>query len=169
MVKIDRHVEYFRRSGPAPARFRARSHPLPCPISPGSAARSGLRRGALRTKLVRVFTVFTLVLYAVAAVLTVWAIVETIRNRPAGPLLLGCSALLLLLLIVELVISIATFGGTDGVDPLLYFGYVITAILVIALAGFWAFAELSRWGPGVLAAAGLTVIIMIERMDQIWL
>ena len=115
------------------------------------------------------FTVLTLVLYAVAAVLTVWSIVETIRNRPAGKLLLGVAALLLLLLIVELVVSIVTFGGTHGVDPLLYFGYVITAILVMALAGFWAFAELSRWGPGVLIAAGLTVIVMIERMDQIWL
>ena len=47
-------------------------------------------------------------------------------------------------------------------------GRVLTAILVVGLAGFWAFAELSRWGPGVLAAGGLTVIVMIERMDQIW-
>lgn len=121
------------------------------------------------TKLGRVFTVFTIVLCAVSAVLVVWSLIETIRNRPAGPLLLGVSALLLLLLIVQLVISIATFGSTHDVDPLLYFGYVITAILVIALAGFWAFAELTRWGPGVLAAAGLTVLIMIERLDQIWL
>lgn len=121
-----------------------------------------------RAKLGRVFTVFTIVLYAVAAVLAVWSIIETIRNRPAGPVLLGAAALLLLLLIVQLIVSIATFGSTQGVDPLLFFGYVITAILVAALAGFWAFAELSRWGPGVLAAAGLTVLVMIERMDQIW-
>ncbi|RBP68010.1 hypothetical protein DFO66_101234 [Brevibacterium sanguinis] len=120
------------------------------------------------TTLIRVFTVFTIVLYAVTAVLTVWSIVDTIRNRPAGKMLLGASALLLLLLIVQLILSIVSFSSTHDVDPLLYFGYVITAILVMALAGFWAFAELSRWGPGVLAAAGLTVVVMIERMDQIW-
>ncbi|MCI4012538.1 hypothetical protein [Brevibacterium sp. ZH18] len=114
------------------------------------------------------FTVYTIMLCAVTVVLTVWSIVETIRNRPAGKALLGASALLLLLLIVQLVLSIVTFSSTHDVDPLLYFGYVITAILVVALAGFWAFAELSRWGPGVLAAAGLTVLVMIERLDQIW-
>lgn len=114
------------------------------------------------------FTVFTIALYAVTGVLTLWSIIETIRNRPAGKALLAGAAVLLALLIVQLIISIATFGAAPDVDPLLYFGYVITAILVIALAGFWAFAELSRWGPGVLAAAGLTVVVMIERLDQIW-
>lgn len=114
------------------------------------------------------FTVFTVVLYAVSAVLSVWSIIETIRNRPAGRLLLGVTALLLLLLIAQLIVSIVVFGSAENVDPLLFFGYVLTAILVVGLAGFWAFAELSRWGPGVLAAGGLTVIVMIERMDQIW-
>lgn len=114
------------------------------------------------------FTVFTIVLYSVTAVLAVWSIVETIRNRPAGRILLGIAAVLLVLLIVQLILGIAAFGSTHEVDPLLYFGYVVTAIVVMALAGFWAFAELSRWGPGVLAAAGLTVAVMIERMNQIW-
>src|SRR5699024_10514692 len=116
----------------------------------------------------RVFTVFTIVLYAVTGVLTLWSIVETIRNRPAGKALLAAAALLLLLLIVQLVVSIAPFGSAQDVDALLYCCYVITATLVIALAGFWAFAALRRLGPWVLAAAGLTVIVMIERLDQIW-
>ncbi len=140
-----------------------------CPISPRIAPGSGSGAAGAVIRLERVFTVFTIVLYAVTAVLTVWSIVDTIRNRPAGKMLLGVAALLLLLLIVQLVVSIVAFSSTHDVDPLLFFGYVITAILVMALAGFWAFAELSRWGPGVLAAAGLTVAVMIERMDQIWL
>jgi flagellar biosynthesis protein FliQ len=141
---------------------------VPCGISPAAVTGSTAVRPPAEIKLGRVFTVFTIVLYAVTGILTLWSIVETIRNRPAGKALLAAAALLLLLLIVQLVVSIATFGSAHDVDPLLYFGYVITAILVIALAGFWAFAELSRWGPGVLAAAGLTVIVMIERLDQIW-
>lgn len=140
----------------------------PCGISPGLGPSGGTGSAGRRTKLCRVFTVFTIVLYAVTGILTVWSIVETIRNRPAGKALLAGAAFLLVLLIVQLILSIATFGSTHDVDPLLYFGYIITAILVMALAGFWAFAELSRWGPGVLAAAGLTVVVMIERLDQIW-
>lgn len=134
-------------------------------------ARSGPAEAQLigaKTTLVQVFTPFTIALYAVAAVLTIWSIVETIRNKEAGKPLLAATAIMLLMLIVQLIVGIVAFSSTQNVDPLLYFGYVITAILVIALAGFWAFAELSRWGPGVLAAAGLTTIVMIERMDQIW-
>jgi uncharacterized membrane protein YuzA (DUF378 family) len=140
----------------------------PCGISPADPVpvRTGTQDFA--TKLVAVFTVFTIVLYAVTGILTLWSIIETIRNKPADKGLLGAAALLLLLFIVQLILSIATFGSTHDVDPLLFFGYVITAILVVGLAGFWAFAELSRWGPGVLAAAGLTVLVMIERLDQIW-
>lgn len=140
----------------------------PCGISPAQGHIRTSCRDWMPTKLGRVFTVFTYVLYAVTGILALWSIIETIRNRPAGKALLGGAAILLLLLIVQLIISIATFGSTHDVDPLLYFGYIITAIMVMALAGFWAFAELSRWGPGVLAAAGLTVIVMIERLDQIW-
>ena len=140
----------------------------PCGISPAERHLRTSCPPAWPTKLTRVFTVFIIVLYAATGILTLWSIVETIRNRPAGKALLGGAALLLLLLIVQLIVSIATFGSTHDVDPLLYFGYIITAIMVMALAGFWAFAELSRWGPGVLAAAGLTVIVMIERLDQIW-
>lgn len=118
--------------------------------------------------LARVLDVLTLTLYAAAGVLVVWSVVVALLNRPAGRLLLGWTALLLVLLLVQLVVGIVAFAGHANTDPLLFFGYVATAIVLVPLAGVWAFAELSKWGPLVLAAAGLTVIVMIVRMDQIW-
>jgi len=116
-----------------------------------------------------VLTALTYLLFAYSAVLTVWALVLTIRNTAAGKGLLGATGGLLVLLVVQLVVSIALWGRADGTDPLLFFGYLFTALLLVPLAGFWAFAELSRWGPAVVAAAAVTVFVMIERMDQIWL
>ncbi len=116
-----------------------------------------------------VLTVLTYTLFAASAGLCLWALVQTIRNRPAGILMLGGASVLLLLLLVQLVVSIVMWGQSGDTDGVLFFGYLFTAIVLLPLAGFWAFAELSRWGPGVLAAAAATVGIMIERMDQIWL
>ncbi|MYM20210.1 hypothetical protein GSY69_09580 [Brevibacterium sp. 5221] len=114
------------------------------------------------------FPVLTLLEYAAAVILTLWGALGAIRNRPAGRGLLGFAAFVLLLLLVQLVVGIAAFGGHSGTDPLLFFGYVATAIVLMPLAGVWAFAELSRWGPLVLMAAGITVFVMVVRMDQIW-
>lgn len=106
---------------------------------------------------------------AVAGILGVWALVSAIRNRAASPPLIIATGVLLLALVVQLVVCIiAVATGGTATDPVLFFGYLITAIVLVPLAGFWAFAELTRWGPIVLVAAALTVIIMEARVEQLW-
>lgn len=107
--------------------------------------------------------------YALAAVLVVWSAISAFRKRPASPALIIFAGVLLVALLAQLVVGIVLWGHSNGTDPILFFGYVATAIILVPLAGGWAFIELTRWGPTVLALAGLTVIIMILRMDQIWL
>ena len=116
-----------------------------------------------------VLTVLTYTLFIASGVLCLWALVQTIRNRPATIAMLAGAGVVLLLLLVQLVVSIVMWGQSGDTDGVLFFGYLLTAIVLVPLAGVWAFAELFRWGPGVLAAAAATVGIMIERMDQIWL
>jgi membrane protein DedA with SNARE-associated domain len=79
------------------------------------------------------------------------------------------TAVLLVMLLVQMVVSIVVWGQSPETDGILFFGYLITALLVVPLAGAWAYAELTRWGPAVLAAAAATVAVMVVRMDQIWL
>lgn len=111
---------------------------------------------------------FTVLQYVVSAVIFVWSIVSAIRNRPASPALLITVAGLMLLLIVQLILGIALWSTQTGTDPILFFGYVLTAIAVVLASGYWAFAELSKWGPIVLVVASFTSFIMLFRMDQIW-
>jgi hypothetical protein len=116
-----------------------------------------------------VLTLLTYTLYALCGVLTVWAGVQAIRDKPANMALIVFTGVLLLGLLVQLVLGIVLWPQAGGTDALLFFGYVLTAIVLVPLAGGWAFIELTRWGPLVLALTGLTVIVMIVRMDQIWL
>lgn len=111
---------------------------------------------------------FTVVQYAVCVVIFLWSLISVIRNRQASPPLVIVTAGLLLLLIVQLILGIVLWGTQQGTDPILFFGYVLTAICVVLLAGYWAFAELSKWGPAVLVVASFTAFIMVYRMDEIW-
>lgn len=106
--------------------------------------------------------------YAAAAVLAIWGTVQALRNRPAPISMIVWAGGVLALLIVQLITGIVLFGQTNA-DPLLFFGYVLTAIILVPIAAVWGYIEPSKWGPWVLAAAGATVIVMILRMDQIWL
>ena len=106
--------------------------------------------------------------YAAAGLLALWGTIQALRNRPAPIAMIWWAGAVLLLLIVQLVTSIVLFGQTNA-DPLLFFGYVLTAIILVPIAAVWGYIEPSKWAPWVLAAAGATVIVMIIRMDQIWL
>lgn len=99
--------------------------------------------------------------------MAVWALVHAIIDRPTGPIIFMGLGALELLLIAQLVISIVLLPGSH-VDGVLLIGYIVTAILIVAGAGFWAFAEVSRWGAGVLVIACLAIAVMTVRMQQIW-
>ena len=105
---------------------------------------------------------YSLLLAAVSLILA-------LRNRAAGRWTLVGAGLLLAMLLIQTVVSIIMWGQSPSTDGILFFGYLLTALLLVPLAGAWAYAELTRWGPAVLAAAGATVAVMLERMNQIWM
>ena len=65
-------------------------------------------------------------------------------------------------------IGVLIGGGVAKGDPIEWFGYLLTALLVAVAAGFWALAERNRFSTMILGAANLTVAIMLLRMWQIW-
>lgn len=73
-------------------------------------------------------------------------------------------------LVIQLIIStgLAIAGQRAATDTLEFFGYLIVAMIVPVAAGFWGLAERSKYSMMVLGAAGLTVAVMLYRMQQLW-
>ena len=53
-------------------------------------------------------------------------------------------------------------------EPWEFWGYLITALMLPAGAVYWAILERTRWSNFVLAAVGVTALVMAARMNQIW-
>lgn len=49
-----------------------------------------------------------------------------------------------------------------------FWGYIATALLLPPVAVYWSILERTRWSNFVLAAVGVTALVMAARMNQIW-
>jgi magnesium-transporting ATPase (P-type) len=49
-----------------------------------------------------------------------------------------------------------------------FWGYLGTALLLPLAAVYWSVLERTRWSNFVLAAVGVTALVMAARMNQIW-
>ncbi|TFC85639.1 hypothetical protein [Cryobacterium sp. TMT3-29-2] len=93
-----------------------------------------------------------------------------LAGRKPNDLTMGATALVELLLIMQLVVAIvAPLTGNNATGSLLeFYTYLISAILVPVAAAAWALIERSRWSTVILGVAGLGVAVMVYRMWQIW-
>ena len=72
------------------------------------------------------------------------------------------------LLVQALVAGVVLVTGDQDVDGALFWGYVVTQLIVLPIAAAWAFAERTRWSSVVLLVAALTVAFLELRLWQIW-
>jgi hypothetical protein len=98
-----------------------------------------------------------------------YALLMTALNRRMGLGLLVALGVLeiLLLVLVGMVVAQLVGGGRPASLPTLI-GYLIATPLVPLVAGFWGAVERSRWGPAVIALAGLVAAVLIVRLHEIW-
>ena len=98
-----------------------------------------------------------------------YALLMTARNRRMNvPLLAAVGVLeILLLVLVGMIVAKLDGGGRPASLPTLI-GYLVAMPLVPLVAGFWGALERSRWGPAVIAVAGLVAAVLIVRLHQIW-
>jgi hypothetical protein len=113
---------------------------------------------------------FTVVQVAVAVVAGLLCVVLGLAGRKPTDLTMGATALVELLLIVQLVVALIApaVGNTPTGDPLEFWVYLVSAVLLPIAGGFWALVERSRWSTVILGAICLAVAVMVYRMNVIW-
>ena len=95
-------------------------------------------------------------------------LMTALNRRMGGVLLIGLGLLeILLFVLTGLIVAKLADGGRPASLPTLI-GYLIATPFVPLAAGFWGALERSRWGPAVIAVAGLAAAVLIVRLHEIW-
>ena len=98
-----------------------------------------------------------------------YALLMTALNRRMTVPLLAAVGVLEILLLVEVglvVAKLASGARPAGLATLI--GYLIATPLVPVAAALWGLMERTRWGPAVIAIAGLVAAVLMVRLHQIW-
>jgi hypothetical protein len=98
-----------------------------------------------------------------------WAAAFALRDRAVVLRQLKGAAVVEAVLVVQVVAAaVVTARGDAPDDALKFWGYLLTALVILPVAAAWAFAERTRWSSVVLVVAGLTIAVMQWRLLQIW-
>lgn len=113
---------------------------------------------------------FAWVSVALAAAAGVFCVVQGLMGRAPNDYTLGTTLLIEVLLLAHLITAIVgpISGNSPTGDALEFYAYLITAIIMLPLAGFWSLTDRSRWSNVVLGVANLAVGVMLIRMLDIW-
>lgn len=106
---------------------------------------------------------------AAALVLAGWAGWFAVRDRAVVlRQLWGAAVVEALLLVQAAVAGIRQATGADPAEPVVFWGYVVTQLVLLPAAALWAFAERTRWSSVVLLVAAVAVAFLQLRLDQTW-
>ncbi len=113
---------------------------------------------------------FTVAQVAVAVVAGVLCLVVGAIGRKPSDLSVLPTALVEVLLVVQLVIAIVapSVGNPPSGSLIEFYAYLLSGLVIPPLAVFWALVERTRWSTIILGASCLAIAIMVYRMDVIW-
>jgi hypothetical protein len=83
---------------------------------------------------------------------------------------MGAALLVEILLLVQVVVALISpgMGNAPSGNPLEFFTYLVSAVVLLPLAGFWGLVERTKWSTLILGVACLAAAVMVYRMYQIW-
>lgn len=101
-----------------------------------------------------------------AAVFALWHVIRGYQfSNPLFYTVAGVEGALVVGLIVAITKSIRGLGQAE---PVLYWSYFATTLIIAPLAVMWGVGDKSRWGTGVVAIAMVTIAVLVIRLEQIW-
>lgn len=114
-------------------------------------------------------SVVVVALHVISALTALLALYYVVKDLAADLVLLGACALLLLAWLVETaVLGVHDLAGGQVPDPVLLYGYLLTALL-LPLGGLWLGVwERSRYGSAAILVVALTSIVLQVRVEQLW-
>jgi len=113
---------------------------------------------------------FTFVVVGVACASGLLCIVLGLLGRKPADITNGATALVELLLVIQLAISLVSplAGNYPTGSGLEFWAYLVSVVLVPPLAVLWGLIERNKWSTVVLGVACLAAAVMVYRMYQIW-
>ena len=92
-----------------------------------------------------------------------------LKKAPNDTTILSVAAveLALLVYLVGSIVRVASGERIAG-ESWEFWGYLATALILPIGAVYWSILERTRWSNFVLAAVGVTALVMAARMNQIW-
>lgn len=113
---------------------------------------------------------FTWVQVGVAVAVGLVCVILGFAGKAPNDISMGSAALVELLLIAQLVVAIIApaVGNPPSGNLLEFYVYLVSALVLVPLAVFWALVERNRWSTVVLGVGNLAVAVMVYRMFQIW-
>jgi len=113
---------------------------------------------------------FTWVQVGVAVTVGLVCVILGFAGKAPNDISMGSAALVELLLIAQLVVAIIApaVGNPPSGNLLEFYVYLVSALVLVPLAVFWALVERNRWSTVVLGVGNLAVAVMVYRMFQIW-
>lgn len=113
---------------------------------------------------------FTNLQIVVACAAGLFCLIAGFAGRRPSDYTVGSLAIVEVLLIVQVVVAIvAPLAGNPPTGDLLEFWVYLVAAVLLPIGGvLWALLERSRWSTVILGVVGLSLAIMLWRMQMIW-
>ncbi|GAA4656202.1 hypothetical protein [Arthrobacter cryoconiti] len=101
---------------------------------------------------------------------TIICFVAAVMKKKPNDLTLISLAVVEIFIIVYAVASLIRVlaGANINGEPWEFWGYILTAALLPVGGFYWAMTERTFWSNYVMGAVGVTVVVMMARMAQIW-
>lgn len=96
-------------------------------------------------------------------------LVTALLKKAPGTLQVAAAAVLEVALLAQLVVAVVQLiRGERPEEFATFLGYLVASIVVVPLAVLWAAVERDRWSSAVLGVAGLVLVILVVRLQQVW-